>query len=99
MTKDQLLQQAAEREYPLEPQDYLKEGNGLARAMAVLQQYAFIAGAKSPEAKEYHTDSVLASDVKLLRTNYELWKKGDIKDGAFSWHINNMLLHAEQTDV
>lgn len=33
--------------------------------------------------------------ISSIRSNYELWKKGEIKDGAFSWHLNNNLLLIE----
>lgn len=39
--------------------------------------------------------SLPPAEVQLLKANYEQWKKGEIKDGAFSWHINNMLVRAE----
>lgn len=34
--------------------------------------------------------------VKSIRSNFEMWQKGEIKDGAFSWHLQNNLLHIEK---
>ncbi len=39
---------------------------------------------------------LMYEDISLIRANYELWKKGEIKDGAFSWHLNNLLLKLEK---
>ena len=34
--------------------------------------------------------------VASIRANYELWKKSEIKDGAFSWHLHNNLARIEK---
>lgn len=34
--------------------------------------------------------------VASIRSNFELWRKGEIKDGAFSWHLQNNLLRIEK---
>ena len=34
--------------------------------------------------------------VNSIRSNFEMWQKGEIKDGAFSWHLQNNLLHIEK---
>lgn len=31
-----------------------------------------------------------------IRSNFELWKKDKITDGAFSFHLNNNLIHIEK---
>lgn len=34
--------------------------------------------------------------VASIRSNFEMWRKGEIKDGAFSWHLQNNLLQIEK---
>lgn len=34
--------------------------------------------------------------VASIRSNFEMWRKGEIKDGAFSWHLQNNLLRIEK---
>lgn len=34
--------------------------------------------------------------VASIRSNYEFWRKGEIKDGAFAWHLQNNLLRIEK---
>jgi len=34
--------------------------------------------------------------VASIRSNFELWRKGEINDGAFSWHLQNNLLRIEK---
>lgn len=34
--------------------------------------------------------------VKTIRENFEMWRKGEIKDGVLSFHLNNNLLRLEK---
>jgi len=34
--------------------------------------------------------------VASIRSNFELWRKGELKDGAFAWHLQNNLLRIEK---
>jgi hypothetical protein len=34
--------------------------------------------------------------VASIRSNFESWRKGEINDGAFSWHLQNNLLRIEK---
>lgn len=34
--------------------------------------------------------------VASIRSNFEMWRKGEIKNGAFSWHLQNNLLRIEK---
>ena len=42
-------------------------------------------------------DGSLQIAVKSIRSNFQLWRKDEIKDGSFSWHLQNNLLRIEKS--
>lgn len=36
--------------------------------------------------------------IESIRSNYELWRKGELKDGAFSFHVHSNLQTLESTN-
>lgn len=51
-----------------------------------------------PKSALHKTDvsGSLPIAVASIRSNFELWRKGEINDGAFSWHLQNNLLRIEK---
>ncbi len=40
--------------------------------------------------------NIIKIAVSSIRSNFEMWREGKIKDGAFSWHLQNNLLLIEK---
>lgn len=54
-----------------------------------------VTGLKSP-ALEGWIELPLEA-LTCIRSNFELWQKSEIKDGAFSFHLHNNLLRIEKS--
>ncbi len=39
----------------------------------------------------------LKETLSIIEANYNQWKKSEIKDGAFSWHLSNCLVRLKLT--
>lgn len=50
----------------------------------------------SQNLQQCNVSDSLPIAVASIRSNFEMWRKGEIKDGAFSWHLQNNLLIIEK---
>lgn len=66
------------------------------RDISILPLSEGISILKKMVGEEEITQEDISVYIKTIRSNFEMWQKGEIKDGAFSWHLQNNLLHIEK---